>query len=359
MSESLEELTAPGRGGLSVLRLRGPRLLERLRRLASDPLPSPGELRLVRLRAGGELLDEALVWYDGAGELELSLHGSPVVVRRIAGELDADLAHPEVSPEAPPGLDEEARLRLAAAPCEAAARVLLDQAEGALRRALEDLDPADGDAFDAGVVRLLERGRRAAPLLRPAVVALAGPVNAGKSTLFNVLVGHERVVVDEARGTTRDAVHERCLLGAYAVDLVDTAGEGDRAGEEVAAILERAAQETGRRVRERADLVLWLSREPEAGTVPLPGGPPHVRLTSASDLRPVRMGDHLSALTDPRGARETVERIFHESLDLPRRPWIPGEAVPFSPRLLRALEEARRASGENDRDSALAVLLAR
>ena len=58
-------------------------------------------------------------------------------------------------------------------------------------------------------------------------MALVGRVNAGKSSLLNALVGQERAIVDEAPGTTRDAVVAEVALDGVAVTLVDTAGERD------------------------------------------------------------------------------------------------------------------------------------
>jgi tRNA modification GTPase len=363
----LEELTPPGRGGISVVSLRGPGAWDRLRRLTGrEAPPRRGEVSLVRLRAGDELIDEALLWSEGEERMEISLHGAPTVLRRIAEELDLPLVAAPTDLAAggePPPLEEQAERLLANAPSEAAARVLLDQAEGALRRALERLDPAEPRRFEGEVTRLLERGRLATFLLSPAVVVLSGPVNAGKSTLFNLLLDSERVVVSETGGTTRDAVRERGLLGAFAVDLVDTAGEREGVPD---AAPERAGQELGRRLRAHADLVVWMSRDPEDPLEP-PDSPDSrgawVRITSACELlseaRRAVAPHPLSVLTDPRGARRRVERIFHEALQLPRDPWVPGAAVPFSAPLLRALEEARRATGESDRRRTVAMLLAR
>ncbi|MBD3240810.1 MAG: GTP-binding protein, partial [Chitinivibrionales bacterium] len=68
-----------------------------------------------------------------------------------------------------------------------------------------------------------ERGQKAGALPR---VVIAGESNAGKSTLFNVLLGRERSIVDASRGTTRDYVVEAVELGGVRVEVVDTAGLG-------------------------------------------------------------------------------------------------------------------------------------
>lgn len=366
MALLLRELTPPGRGGITVLSLRGRGAWDRVRRLVGGGTePAPGELRLVRLRAGGaggeELIDEALLWREGPERVELSLHGAPTVLRRLADELELPLETPAADGGSVESLEAEAERLLAHAPSEAAARVLLDQAEGALRAALDRLDPADSASFLAGIDALLARGRRAAFLFTPPVVVLAGAVNAGKSTLFNALLDRERVVVSETRGTTRDAVRERCLLGAWAVDLVDTAGEREGVAPDDP---EHAGQLLGRQVRAQADLVVWLSRDPGA---PLPrrgeSSVATVRVTSAADrLTPEereRAPHPLAARDDPRGARGLVEVLVHDALRLPSEPWDSAAAVPFSATQRRMLKTARDAAGEKARRDALSHLTAR
>lgn len=90
-------------------------------------------------------------------------------------------------------------------------------------------------------------------------VALAGPPNAGKSTLFNALVESEAAITASIAGTTRDVLVRPVSLGGIAFSFVDMAGLRDVAGDEVEAIgIERAEREV-----ELADLVLWLGAEGE------------------------------------------------------------------------------------------------
>src|SRR5690606_27499737 len=138
----------------------------------------PGALRLVRLsdQGEGELLDEALAWCESPRRVGLHLPGSPPLVRRVLAHFGGDHA----SARAAASLEERAEELLASAPSEAGARMLLDQAEGALRRELEAWRDEPTASVLARALRLLERSRVALYALEPALVVLAGPVNAGK-----------------------------------------------------------------------------------------------------------------------------------------------------------------------------------
>jgi tRNA modification GTPase len=232
----VRRLSADGRGAIAVVEVRGRGALERVKALASGTALAPGELRLLALRDGDQVLDRALVAVLAEDELELHLHGNPSLVERVlaalGGETQSDTAQ---------GLERAALELLADAPCEAAARLLLDQAEGALRRELELLLELPDEQARAGLDTLLERARVARFALRPARVLLRGPVNAGKSTLFNALHASERVLVSEQAGTTRDVVRERVQLGEWPVELWDTPGEREQGAPASRALeLERA-----------------------------------------------------------------------------------------------------------------------
>ena len=345
----VRELTPLGRGGVTVLEVSGTGALECLATIAPGlDRRSPGSLAkavLVRLAVeteqGTEDLDEALVWGRGRDCLELHIHGSPVLAARIQELLlcAGATAHDDVGD----GFCQRAELALASAPSEAAARMLLDQANGALERAFAQLPGMSTSERRAALDTMVQAGAVGARLVSPPRVVLAGPVNAGKSTLFNLLVGAERVVVSGEEGTTRDAVSARALLGAFAVDLVDTAGARETRGE--AAAVERSGQAQGMAEAAAADLVLLLEPltkdEPQLEPA-MPTGIAVVRLGTKRDLGP-DLGPGLSCAADPVGAVEVVAAAFHRALDLPTAPWQPGAPVPFDQRSMEFVLQLRDA----------------
>ncbi len=113
-------------------------------------------------------------------------------------------------------------------------------------------------------------------------VALAGAPNAGKSSLFNALLGRDAALVSGEAGTTRDYLDAAVDLGGLAVTLTDTAGLGAALGE-----IDAASQTLGRGEQARADFVVWCSPAPEPPS--LDGAPEHPRRILArtkADLAP-------------------------------------------------------------------------
>jgi tRNA modification GTPase len=121
----------------------------------------------------------------------------------------------------------------------------------------------------------LEASRRAAPLRSGLTVALCGPPNVGKSTLFNALLGHERALTAPEPGTTRDYLAESLDAGGLKLTLVDTAGYRDAADAVEAAGVRRAGEWA-----RAADVLLWV----EAADEPSAGLP-----DALADLQPLRV----------------------------------------------------------------------
>jgi tRNA modification GTPase len=325
------ELTPRGGGGVSVLSIHGAGALDAVRTLAPQARLELGRHVLARLELDGELLDEALVCAHGAEHVELQLHGSPPLVRRIGrwlGGGDARcVAHGAPGRESAAGDASQAVADawnyLQAAASEAAARMLLDQTEGALERELARLDGLSPERRATGLRDLEERSRVAGYLITPPRLLIAGPVNAGKSTLFNVLLGKRRAITSDVEGTTRDLLRETAQLGAWAVQLVDSAGDRDLVPSQA---VERAGQDLGRRERAAADLTVWL-QPPNAPEPPaLEVGERRVIVAGRGDL-PAAAPGALRALEDPGAARDRIARLLCAELGLPEQPWTPGAGV--------------------------------
>lgn len=239
-------LTGSGPAALSAWRLQGPP--EEVARALGGRLPGPAPMH-VRVPAGDsgdqvDTLDEGVAHRVDAEVWEICLHGGHGVARAWRarlGELgwEEDMASPAA---------------WVAARSPLAARVLL---AGAGAPPWADWDALSADARRALAAARLPYRRWSAWLAEPPRVVVAGPANAGKSSLCNALLQEERITVSPHPGTTRDAVEAGLLLGAgadaFEVRLIDTAGHG---GEQHA--LDAAAVARSRRERARAACVLWV-----------------------------------------------------------------------------------------------------
>ena len=335
MRTRVRELTARGRGSISVIEILGPGARNRIKSIASQ-LPGVGDICVTSLSVGEELLEDAVITSERDDHFELHLTGSPPLVRRVLRLLDGDFALPVDCVEA------RAEVALSEAASEMGARILLDQFNGALRSALEAHRTDSGSDWEVFATELLENARLAMPAIQPKRVALAGAVNAGKSTLFNLLVGTERVIVSDQPGTTRDAVVAKTQLGNWPVVLIDTAGEREFAENRGAAqteLLEQAGQKVGRLEREAADLVFWLGGS--SAEAPIASKTAQVRsLISRADERIVSPADAdraFSSQAEPEAARELLLREFQAFFGLPDSAWAAGRPVPFETKVCAAL----------------------
>lgn len=322
--------TGARRAAIAVIRISGPQAKTILRRLSGrEPPARRATLAHLRDPHTGELLDEALVLvFDAArseiGEdgVELHCHGSPAVVAAVlrvlaaqpgarlaepgefarraflAGKLDlaqleglADLIDAETDWQRRQAQRQlSGAMRAATEPWRAALLGASAQVEAAIDFA-EDIDLQDGLHGDLlartapvreGLRRELARGAAAERIRDGVQVVIAGPPNAGKSSLLNALARRDAAIVSALAGTTRDPIEVHLDLGGCPVTLVDTAGLRESADD-----IEQIGVRRAKARAEAADLVLWLG----AQTPPAMGDVPIWRIASKCDLDTTRSHD--------------------------------------------------------------------
>jgi tRNA modification GTPase len=332
--------TPLGSGGLGVIRVSGPAALsvaDAVFRSSRSLREAPSHtLHHGRLLRGDLLLDDAVAGvfraprsYTGEDVVEFSCHGGPALLRDA---LEACLAAGARTAE--PGeftkraflngkmdlAQAEAVALLIGARSASARRWALEQLEGGLSRRVEALR-REALALLAGIEASLDFAEEEVPDLAPPELArragaletalrallataprgrlhreglravLAGLPNAGKSSLFNALLGRDRAIVTPAAGTTRDTLEESFTAEDLPVVLTDTAGlrEGDGAAEAEGVARARAALA-------RADAVVWvldasrpLDGEALAVREDFPPAAPVIAVLHKSDLLPPRV----------------------------------------------------------------------
>jgi tRNA modification GTPase len=303
----------PGRAGVAVVRISGPRAGSVIDALASPrPQDRVAALRRIRAPGSGDLLDQALVLWlasprteTGEDMAEFHLHGGPAIVKAVLAALSAlpecRLAEPgefarrafengKIDLAQAEGLadlieaETEAQRRQAVAQMGGALSVLYEgwrarliEASALTEAAIDFSDEADvaADAvararaiverLSAEITAHLDDNNRGEILREGFHVVLAGAPNVGKSSLLNALARREAAIVSEEAGTTRDVIEVRLDLSGYPVIVSDTAGIREPQG----AIEREGIRRTFAHARD-ADLVIWLS---DAG-VPETASPP-------------------------------------------------------------------------------------
>lgn len=350
-------LTPPGRAALAVVGVCGPRALAAVAAYfqprGSRSLASRGDRSLTFGRWGGPQGEELVVVRRTAAELEVHCHGGVAAAAAILGDL-ARAGCPQVDATAwlsrccasdasatDPVAGErqriaaEARLALATARGLHAARLLGHQLSGRLADAVEALATAEGHQRQAIAEQLLAWQHLGLRLTQPWRVVVAGPPNAGKSSLVNALAGFGRSIVSPTAGTTRDVLETRLVLGGWDLLLIDTAGLRPEAGDRVEqAGIARAVEAT-----HVADLVVVVTAcdlpDTRSTTSMLRGSGPRLFVSNKSDLLPAGTQPaappgslHTSTLTGE-GLETLATRIIQTLIPtLPR----PGDALPFTQR---------------------------
>ncbi len=248
----LRQLTAPGASALAVLEVSGGDASAFLHSLGVSTLPSEGQLRLARLRLGRGLREQALLVATRRG-YEIQTHGNPLLIRAIL-----DGAPPQATAPAAASVETwgQSILRVARAiRGQYALRLALFQLgrEGSTGLLQDLTEGGSMDRFLCDCETALSRADAVRACLRPHRIVLRGRVNSGKSTLFNVLVGRERVRTGPKPALTRDPVWEEILYRDRVLWIVDTAGESEGLQD-----LDLSAEGLGRREGDNSDLVLWL-----------------------------------------------------------------------------------------------------
>ena len=291
--------TPPGRGGVGVIRLSGPKSYAIAEALTQKDLPKN---RFAGFRqfydAFGEVMDEGLAIcfanphsFTGEDVVELQGHGGPVIQNALLArvlELGATAAKAgEFSMRAFENgkldlVQAEAIADLIDATSQAAARSAVRSLQGAFSTRVnsvleklihlrlhveaaidfpeEEIDfLADGKILALlqevqGSVTAVQKSARQGQLLREGLqVVIAGKPNAGKSSLLNTLAGNDRAIVTDIAGTTRDVLHEKIILNGLPITLTDTAGL-----RETGDVVEKEGIRRAIQAIEQADLLLLV-----------------------------------------------------------------------------------------------------
>ncbi len=327
--------SAPGKAGISVIRVSGKGCVELVRKFLTSKKAGKSfkynRLYFSPFVNEGEFIDEVTVVffkeghsYTGEESAEIFCHGSTLIVRKI---LEA-LYEVKGVREAEPGeftqrrfmngkmdlVQAEAVIDLINSESEASHIASKEQLEGGLSDELRkindmlvelisilelELDFADEDLeftpkeeiagkvdYALEVIDKFIQGYKTGRIFKDGIkVALAGEVNVGKSSLMNRLLKSDRVIVTDIAGTTRDTIEEKIEVHGYLLRLFDTAGI-----RETSDIIENEGISRSKKILEEADIVLQVIDSTKAGNVPEIKAENLIKVYNKCDLKELRAG---------------------------------------------------------------------
>lgn len=402
--------TPPGESGVAVIRVSG----SEARTILSSLFSNGGHTRAANefehrriyhgdlLENGGERIDEVMCAvmrapesYTGEDTVEVTCHGNTVVVDRVLRRLfecGARAAEPgEFTKRAFLNgkldlIQAEAVSDLIHSKSDLQRRVAQEQMAGGLSTRIntladelmvllgvieanidfieDDIDILEVEASLSTLSRhrkeldtLLESAAFARPFREGFRVTIAGPVNAGKSSLFNRLLGERRAIVTDVPGTTRDLIREPIVLEGLLFLLQDTAGLRDTNDR-----IEQMGVEITRSTLGKSDVILFVidrSDDVPERTVEQIGDldPEHTLVVlNKTDLRPGRAADQvrdanpglevLAVSAETGEGFGDLEKTLIERVGRDRLNWIARERVVLNARLASVLEEARVGIGK-------------
>jgi tRNA modification GTPase len=361
---------------VSIIRISGPNAFEAGERIAGSlPAARTAAVRRLRNPHSGELLDEALVLrFDGpasaTGEniVEFQCHGGRAIVDAVLGVL----ASVDGLRSAQPGeftrrafdngridlTEAEGLADLIAAETQSQRKAALALAEGRLSKQVAAWQERllglsagaeraiDYDEEDERIDPALQRdcrlladdlgswlSRPRAELLKDGIRAvIAGPPNAGKSSLLNAISGSYRAIVTDVPGTTRDHIEVPLALSGLPILLTDTAGLRDPADRVEAIGIARSSK-----LLEAADLAIWLGGRDDA-----PDHQALIRVHSKSDLAGRGAAPHGSIAVSSMSGEGVAELM--EAIEAKARQLLPAEGeVALNRRQAQSVEEAATA----------------
>jgi tRNA modification GTPase len=320
------EATPQGRGGISVIRISGSRAVELAGILFDRELPESGRFRYGKLIDPGDrqIIDDAVISHFDAGHsytgeevIEISTHGSPVVIAEVLSLLYREGAIPAAPGEFTLRAFLNGRLDLTQAEAVAdmidatslrAARLAARQLTGSIGVAASgievlieklliacelELDFSEDDvellSFESKLylvshaieeTELLLQGYETARKIRSGLkVVITGSPNVGKSSIFNRLLRDSRAIVHHTAGTTRDVISARTSFNGVAVELFDTAGIREGGNE-----IEDEGIRRARKAIDSADLVIAVDSVDLPGSFAVNPDIPMLRVRNKADL---------------------------------------------------------------------------
>jgi tRNA modification GTPase len=269
-------MTGKGTGAISTVQVFGNTSETVVRRIFESVKKIPtefqtGQILLGKIIDGDETIDQVTLGCEGQNNFAIHCHGNPLIVAaimRLLKRFDVTLLTTEQllakifsAQTVNNSIAVEAKLAQLKSKTIEGTKIIINQIESGLtKKATEWLEnineiPLSKISKEAG--QILDSSRRAGLIIDGCTTALIGPPNSGKSTLFNYLLGREKAIVTNIKGTTRDWIEAVCRIESLSLRLIDTAGLDEKLNTEKENI-DQSAQKKSLEILQQSDLILLV-----------------------------------------------------------------------------------------------------
>jgi tRNA modification GTPase len=270
-------MTGKGTGAIATIQICGESakgIVEKIFRPAAEL--QTGKIHIGKIADNSKTIDQITIGCISPDTFVINCHGNPLIVEQICQLLQREgvelvtaeqlLARTDTSGDT---IAMEAKLALPKIKTIEGTQIILNQTNSGLTAVAKKWLISVQRSADSGqkelnaelyklladqARKIIETSQIAKLIMYGCKMVLAGPPNTGKSTLLNVLVGREKAIVTNIRGTTRDWVSAECKIGTMAVELIDTAG----LDETILNDTDKAAQQGAIDIINQADLILLV-----------------------------------------------------------------------------------------------------
>jgi tRNA modification GTPase len=269
-------MTGKGTGAISTVQVFGNTSETVVRRIFEPVKKIPtefqtGQILLGKIIDGDETIDQVTLGCEDRNNFAIHCHGNPLIVAAIMRLLKRFDVTPLTTEQllakifsaqtVNNSIAVEAKLAQLKSKTIEGTKIIINQIESGLtKKATEWLEnineiPLSKISKEAG--QILDSSRRAGLIIDGCTTALIGPPNSGKSTLFNYLLGREKAIVTNIKGTTRDWIEAVCRIESLSLRLIDTAGLDEKLNTEKENI-DQSAQKKSLEILQQSDLILLV-----------------------------------------------------------------------------------------------------
>ena len=270
-------MTAKATGPIATIQLHGPSAEKIIKKIFSPdskktPQIKPGKILVGTIKKQNTIIDHVTIACLDEKNFAIHPHGNPIIVEKIVKLLQSNktkiisadqlLTKTLSENKSLNTIAIEAKLNLPKAQTLTGTKLIANQIDKGLNQTaqnwLENINSIPLEKIKARARQILNDTAIAKFLIRRSILIIAGPPNAGKSTLLNSLCGKTKAVVTEIPGTTRDWVSADCQIGPLPTTLIDTAGLDRQLDAPPQGDIEKIAQQKSLELLADADIVLLV-----------------------------------------------------------------------------------------------------